>query len=94
MANAFKCDVCGRLIEGRPHEVEGWAALALAQPAKPRYDSIKCTCVVELCEDCLKGAEASLKAFTAERRRQVGAIAAEMVQIATNLNRHLDRPLS
>ena len=89
MANAFKCDVCGRMHEGRPHEVEGWAALPLAQSGKPRYDSIKCVNVVELCSECTKGAEESLKAFAVERRRQVHAVAAELAQIAGNLDQRL-----
>ena len=83
MANAFKCDVCGRLMEGRPHEVEGWAAAQMTPSGKPRYDSIKCTNVVELCKDCLRGAEESLKAFTIERRAQSQATAAELVRMAS-----------
>lgn len=82
MAQAFKCDVCGRLYEGRPHEVRGWGAAPLHPTGKPLYDAVNHEAVAQLCGECIEGAEASLKAFTAERREQTQVTATELVRLA------------
>lgn len=82
MAQAFKCDVCGRLFEGHPHEVRGWGAAPLHPTGKPLYDVVSRENVVQLCGECIKGAEESLKAFTVERREQTQATVTERARLA------------
>lgn len=82
MADAFKCDVCGRLIEGRPTVVAcAWAVEPLMEPTFPRRDAADVP-IVEICVACSHAAQDALREVAESRRELTQIVSSELVRLA------------